>query len=125
MSGIDAVLEERGQKYGEFEDHATVSQSIKQAMQDSKNWNGLDYDMTECLEMVAHKIGRILNGDPYHIDSWTDICGYVRLVEKRLIEQKAEASETDEPCDNPGCPVHGEIGKAIQILRKAGLFGLS
>ena len=105
MSNIDATLQERGSRYGEFEDHAAVTQGIKQAMQDSKNWDSLEYDMVEALEMVAHKIGRILNGDPSYIDSWTDIIGYTRLVEKRLIaEQESAKGLMEEKCDDAHCP---------------------
>jgi len=35
----------------------------------------------EALEMIAHKIGRILNGDPNYADSWHDIAGYAKLAE--------------------------------------------
>jgi hypothetical protein len=49
--------------------------------------------MREALEMLAHKTGRILNGDPAYADSWHDIAGYVRLVEQRL-----EAPKTDRLC---------------------------
>jgi len=94
MSDIDKTLAERGNRYGEFNEHAEITQRIKDAMVDSNNWDKLDDDMKEALEMVAHKIGRILNGDPYYIDSWTDIIGYTRLVEKRLIaEQPVVESE--------------------------------
>lgn len=120
MSSIDEVLEKRGEAYGEFADHANITQSIKQAMQDSKNWPELDYDMVECLEMVAHKMGRILNGNPRHIDSWTDIIGYVRLVEKRLIaEARAEDEAEQEPC---GCCNRVNIVQAMETLRKAGFI---
>jgi len=88
MSSIDATLAERGSRYGEFVDHADVTQRIKDAMKTGNNWFNLDVDMIEALEMVAHKIGRILNGDPKYIDSWTDIIGYTRLVEKRLITEQ-------------------------------------
>jgi hypothetical protein len=40
--------------------------------------------MKEALDMVAHKIGRILNGDPTYTDSWHDIAGYSKLVEDEL-----------------------------------------
>lgn len=87
---IDETLKERGSRYGEFDEHARVTQNIKAAIADSRRWADLDDDMRECLEMIAHKIGRIVNGDPTYIDSWTDLIGYPRLVEKRLInEQKA------------------------------------
>lgn len=81
---IDKTLEERGNKYGSFEGHANVTQALKRAMKNSKNWYGLDDDMQEALEMIQHKIGRILNGDPNYTDSWHDIIGYARLVEVRL-----------------------------------------
>ncbi len=88
MTTIDQTLKERGSRYGEFTDHALITQSLKDAMKASKNWDFLQDDQLEALEMVAHKIGRILNGDPDYIDSWTDIIGYVRLVEKRLVAEQ-------------------------------------
>lgn len=89
MSGdITSLLTERGQRYGRFEGHAAVTQSLKAAMRASKNWHHLDPDMKESLEMIAHKIGRILNGDPEYMDSWDDIQGYARLVSDRLQMKK-------------------------------------
>lgn len=117
MSNIDDTLAERGKRYGEFEDHAYVTQAIKRAMQDSQNWSSLDDDMVECLEMIAHKIGRILNGDPQYSDNFTDICGYARLVEKRLL------AEAEKPCTDPKCPEHSpEIRAAVETLREAGIL---
>ena len=116
---IDETLKERGTRYGEFPDHANITQGIKAAMGNSLNWYNLDNDMKECLEMVAHKIGRILNGDPNYIDSWTDIIGYTRLVEKRLIDEQqtakvfafptgaeqAKAETETEECDCFACQI--------------------
>lgn len=93
MSTIDDTLAERGSRYGDFEGHAYLTQCIKGAMREADGWDDLDNDMVECLEMVAHKIGRIINGDPEYVDSWTDIIGYVRLVEKRLIADHAALDE--------------------------------
>ena len=90
---IEKVLEERGKRYGEFVDHAFITQSIKRAMVNSPNWQLLSDDMKESLEMIAHKIGRILNGDPEYIDSWTDIVGYAKLVEDYLIKKEAKNNE--------------------------------
>lgn len=91
---IDNTLAERGARYGDFTEHAEVTQAVKDAMKNSVNWSRLAPDMTEALEMVAHKIGRILNGDPNYIDSWTDIIGYTRLVEKRLIDEQKDEEPT-------------------------------
>lgn len=84
MSALDDTLEERGNRYGKFSSHAYITQNIKRAMQDTPNWKTLPDNMKESLEMVAHKIGRILNGDPNYDDSWHDIGGYVKLVEDFL-----------------------------------------
>ena len=81
---IDETLNERGKRYGKFTEHARITQAIKRAMIDSPNWSTLADDQKESLEMVAHKIGRVLNGDPDYNDSWHDIVGYVKLVEDRL-----------------------------------------
>lgn len=82
---IDATLAERGTRYGDFTEHARVTQAIKAAMADSPNWATLAPDMREALEMIAHKAGRILNGDPAYHDSWHDIVGYTKLVADRLL----------------------------------------
>ena len=82
---INQTLEERGNRYGSFEEHARITQNIKAAMRDSKNWDTLPPNMKECLEMIAHKAGRILNGDSLYHDSWHDIVGYTKLVADELL----------------------------------------
>lgn len=84
MPDIDQTLTERGSRYGNFGEHARVTQAIKSAMIDSPNWASLAPDQREALEMIAHKAGRILNGDPDYHDSWHDIIGYTKLVADRL-----------------------------------------
>ena len=84
MSEIDKVLTERGDRYGKFRSHATISQSIKWLMAGQDGWEDLESDQREALEMIAHKIARILNGDPSYPDSWVDIAGYAKLVADRL-----------------------------------------
>lgn len=86
MNDITQTLAERGKRYGDFDEHARVTQNIKFAMIDSLNWNTLAADQREALEMIAHKIGRILNGDPNYHDSWHDIVGYAQLVADRLVK---------------------------------------
>lgn len=84
IGNIEAILNERGARYGAFVEHAYITQRLKEVMADTPNWIILDNDMKEALEMVAHKIGRILNGDPSYADSWVDIAGYSQLVADRL-----------------------------------------
>lgn len=96
---IEQILNERGERYGEFDEHARITQSIKRAMQDSPNWNRLPDAMRESLEMVAHKVGRILNGDPAYLDSWIDLVGYTQLVINLLekTQQQAATQATKAP----------------------------
>jgi hypothetical protein len=84
MTNINQTLAERGSRYGVFFEHARITQDLKEVMQDAPKWDALEPDQREALEMVAHKIGRILNGDPDYDDSWVDIAGYVTLVANRL-----------------------------------------
>jgi hypothetical protein len=81
---ISATLSERGSRYGQYPEHARITQNLKRAMADSPNWATLADPHKEALEMVAHKIGRILNGDPNYHDSWHDIIGYTKLVADTL-----------------------------------------
>jgi hypothetical protein len=85
-NNVDAILNERGSRYGNFLDHARVTQRLKEvahtfAAQHNKTF---DVDHAEALDMIFHKIGRILNGDPNYADSWIDIAGYAQLVADRL-----------------------------------------
>lgn len=96
LKNIDETLAERGNRYGRFSEHARITQNLKRAMIDSPNWHGLADDQREALEMVAHKIGRILNGDPNYSDSWHDIIGYTKLVDDVLIENEKNARKVIE-----------------------------
>lgn len=84
IASTDAVLAERGVRYGAFKDHAVISQGLQDVMRAAPGWSRLAPDQKEALQMVQHKVARVLNGDPDYSDSWTDISGYSRLVEKRL-----------------------------------------
>ena len=80
----DPLLAARGARYGAFADNASISQALKAQMRQTPKWGALDPDMKEALEMVAHKISRILAGDPHYDDSWVDIAGYATRVADRL-----------------------------------------
>lgn len=84
MAEIRSTLAERGQRYGVFADHARISQALKRAVQTEPGWNRLSDSQAEALEMVLHKVARIVNGDPDYADSWHDVAGYATLVEQEL-----------------------------------------
>lgn len=83
---INKTLTERGERYGAFMGHAEIAQRLKGIVftYTSVRHKELDHDQAEALDMICHKIARILNGDPNYADSWHDIAGYAQLVADRL-----------------------------------------
>lgn len=94
---IENTLAERGNRYGDFTDHARLCQDLKAVMatfavvQNTPNgvsvhlpWGDLPATHKQALEVIADKIARILSGDPNYADNWHDIQGYAKLVEDRL-----------------------------------------
>lgn len=77
---VTLLLQERGTQYGDFDRLSAIAQGIKSEMAASRNWEALSDPLTESLEMIACKIARILNGNPYKEDSWEDIAGYAQLA---------------------------------------------
>jgi hypothetical protein len=80
---IQKTLKQRQKTHGDFVTHAQISQDLKNVMREH-GLDELDADQIEALEMVAHKIARILNGNPNHHDHWHDVAGYSTLVADRL-----------------------------------------
>lgn len=109
MPTTDEILAERGQRYGDFDKHADITQSLKKAMASTPGWQRLAPDQREALEMNAHKIGRILNGDPNYADSWEDIAGYAKLVANRLTAQAPKAEAPTPPL---------KVGDTVRIAKQ-------
>jgi hypothetical protein len=83
---VGAVLDQRGVDYGQFKHGAELMQSMKRLVSDHAQKHGKTFadDQWEALEMIIHKIGRIVNGNPDKVDHWIDIAGYAKLVAMRL-----------------------------------------
>lgn len=77
---IEEVLNQRQATYGSFTKNAEISQMLKYFMAQGTNYKQMPMAHREALEMIVHKIARIVNGDPNYIDNWIDICGYSQLV---------------------------------------------
>ena len=101
---IEATLEERGNRYGDFSDHARIAQGLQRVMQKAERqspvtgqkarplaWDCLDDVKRQALTVIADKIARILSGDPSYADNWHDIQGYAKLVEDRLKVEEEKA----------------------------------
>jgi hypothetical protein len=77
---VDSTINERGERYGKFNEGADIMQTLKNVMRETDGWKRLTSSQCEALEMIQHKIGRVLNGDPTYDDNWRDICGYSQLI---------------------------------------------
>jgi hypothetical protein len=86
MSDIKQTLNERGKRYGSFKGHAEVTQRFKIVLEEElyKREKLLSDIQQEAVDMIFHKLGRIINGDENYIDSWRDIVGYTQLVVDEL-----------------------------------------
>lgn len=82
---IEEVLNQRQSTYGSFAKNAEVSQMLKYFMTQGTNYKQMPVAHREALEMIVHKIARIVNGDPNYIDNWIDICGYSQLVIEEIM----------------------------------------
>ncbi len=81
---VDKTLTARDKTHGNFRQQAMTAQYLKDFLHGIDGWKHLTPDQRESLETILTKISRILHGDPNHADSWHDIAGYARLIERRL-----------------------------------------
>lgn len=83
---VGEVLDQRALDYGQFKHGAELMQGMKRLVSDHAQRHGKTFadDQWEALEMILHKIGRIVNGNPDKVDHWVDIAGYAKLVAMRL-----------------------------------------
>lgn len=122
MSDIQSILAERGSRYGRFDAHALVTQRLKQALTSGANWDFLEPDAKEALEMIVHKIGRILSGDPDYDDSWVDICGYSQLIVDRIRRTGEYASQELPPGTVIEIPAYNESASIAPWVMKPGCY---
>lgn len=67
----------RDHQHGGVEAVGAVEQPIKDALRAGRNWERLTPGEKCALDMIAHKLGRILSGaDPGDPEHWEDLAGY-------------------------------------------------
>jgi hypothetical protein len=88
MEDLKETLDKRGGSYGSFKTQAFVARQLKEIarsrLSTNQNYHNLDAAqkavVDEGLDMILHKISRIVNGDPLFEDSWIDIAGYATIT---------------------------------------------
>lgn len=83
MVDIRETLATREGTHGDYGDHADVTQRIKDVIRAARTYGSCSNHERETLDMIAHKIGRIVSGDPHFHDHWHDIAGYATLSADR------------------------------------------
>jgi len=79
------LLKERAKTHGPFSQHSIYAQQLKAIGADVK----MSAVQREALDMIYHKIARILNGNPDYADHWADIAGYAQLVVNDLTPKES------------------------------------
>ena len=90
----------RDRQHGGLEAVGIVSQQIKSSMRESVNWASLALHPAgkEALDMIAHKIARVLSGsDPHDFQHWEDIAGYATAFMRTWSELHEDKDEKEQP----------------------------
>ncbi|UZA19178.1 DUF6378 domain-containing protein [Moraxella bovis] len=77
---IEEVLNQRATTHGMFSSNARISQLLKNIIASGDNYAELSMEHREALDMILHKVARIVNGNCHEKDHWIDIIGYTQLA---------------------------------------------
>lgn len=118
MTDINTIIAEREKTHGSYLDNATITWTIMDALRSGVSWDKLHPAQKETLHMIAHKMHRVVNGNPFTYDHWVDIEGYAHLIVQNWDELKNWQQ------DQIGKITIEEIGTLI-ALRKGDLVTVS
>ena len=77
MTDIDKIIAEREETYGDFNEMSVIVHHLKAPIE--AHAHKFTPAQKFALEMIAVKMARLINGNPWHADSWQDIAGYAKL----------------------------------------------
>lgn len=92
---INKILAERKKTHGSFYANSRVSQEFKAIMYSQTSGASFSPEMREGLDMIFHKLSRIIAGNPNHEDHWDDIAGYATLVANSIRDKNQEYEMAD------------------------------
>lgn len=82
----ETLIAERHKTHGSFSDHARITQRLKRVIRDElykrheRQQDPLNDTQYESVDMILHKIGRIVAGEASFADHWDDIAGYAKIA---------------------------------------------
>ncbi len=75
-----------------------IAQNLKTTMRAGANWTRLTPGEQEGLDMIAHKIARILSGsNPSDPEHWSDVAGYTHAAMRLWRESGGDAPAKPQP----------------------------
>ena len=75
------TIPNRDEQHGGLEAVGLLAQNMKGTLRAGANWHLLTPGEREALDMIAHKIARILSGsDPHDPQHWEDVAGYAHAA---------------------------------------------
>ena len=87
----NTLVDARGKTHGDFVDHARITVALKEVVRTEiynrvakRQQKDLSPTQLEAVDMILHKIGRIVAGDPDVHDHWDDIAGYATITRERI-----------------------------------------
>ena len=84
----------RDHQHGGMEAVGQLCQNMKGALRSGANWHRLTPGEREALDMICHKIARILSGaDPHDHQHWEDVAGYAQAA----MRGQGQNTTTDTP----------------------------
>lgn len=89
MNATAAILAERKQTHGNYDDDARVASKLKDVLNEeiglryNRGQPALTMTQRHSLDMICHKIARIIAGVADYKDHWDDIAGYATLIADR------------------------------------------
>lgn len=81
---VEEILAQRSTTHGDFTENARLAQEIMRVLNSGPSWGDITDVQKEALHMIAHKMARIVGGNPDIADHWDDIAGYATLVSQRV-----------------------------------------
>lgn len=115
---VNKILAVRPSTHGDFSDNSAISRVLKDTMSCYAGWRRLTNVQREALDMIAHKISRILAGDPNFKDHWDDIAGYATLVANRCEQTPLQTFRGQEAfAPNAACDFTIKTGDKLYCIK--------
>jgi hypothetical protein len=104
----------RDEQHGGMEAVGTISQSLRIVIRASRNWHLLTPGEQEALEMIAHKVARILCGnDPHDPEHWTDVAGYSHAAMRGYRHEQGQPEPVEPEKIDP--PISSTVGRPLGL----------